>query len=58
LNPGEEAKVTIETLEDAQDLIAKHTKEISEMTHTTIVFGAVEGTQQKVGDHEISLRIN
>lgn len=58
LSPGEDAKVAIDAAGDAQALIAKHTKEIGEATHATIAFGNAGEAKQKIGDHEISLRIS
>lgn len=58
LNPGEGAKLTLDAAKDVQDLVAKHTKEISETTHTTIAFGASDAAKQKVGDHELTLSLS
>lgn len=57
MNPGEEAKVVLDTAKDVQDIIAKHTKDIGETTHTTIAFGTVEGARQKIGEHEIAITL-
>jgi isoleucyl-tRNA synthetase len=56
LNPGENAQVTLTASHEVQDLIAKHTKTISDATHVTVAFGEA-ANMQKVGEHEIGLGI-
>lgn len=56
LNPGEDARVTLAAAKEVQDMIAKHTRELQEATHTTIAFGDAANVQ-KIGEHEVAIAL-
>lgn len=56
LNPGEDAQVTLAAAKEVQDMIARHTRELQEATHTTIAFGDAANVQ-KIGEHEVAVSL-
>lgn len=56
LNPGEDARVTLAAAKEVQEMIARHTRELQEATHTTIAFGDAANVQ-KIGEHEVAIAL-
>ncbi len=57
-NPQDLVKLIIDTNTEGQTLITKHTKEITDATHTVLAFGTLEIAHTKVGEVSLGYKLD